>query len=131
MTVQQIYQLMNTVTGEVLGKTDLVKEDLSNVVDVGTEVFNASAVDNYVKALVNHIGKVVFVNRPYSGKIPSVLMDSWEFGSVLEKISCDTPEAEENESWDLVDGQEYKQDIFYKPTVSAKFFNSLIGKRDH
>lgn len=126
MTVQQIYQLMNTVTGEVLGKTDLVKEDLSNVVDVGTEVFNATAVDNYVKTLVNHIGKVIFVNRPYSGKIPSVLMDSWEFGSVLEKISCDTPEAEENESWDLVDGQEYKQDIFYKPTVSAKFFNSKV-----
>lgn len=126
MTVKQIYELMNTVTSEVLGKTGLVAEDLSNVVDVGTTVFNASAVDNYVKTLVNHIGKVVFVNRPYSGKIPSVLMDSWEFGSVLEKVSCDTPEAEENESWDLVDGQEYKQDIFYKPTVSAKFFNSKV-----
>lgn len=126
MTVKQIYELMNNVTGEVLGKTDLVAEDLSNVVDVGTELFNASAVDNYVKTLVNHIGKVVFVNRPYSGKIPSVLMDSWEFGSVLEKISCDTPEATENESWDLVDKQEYKQDIFYKPTVSAKFFNSKV-----
>lgn len=126
MTVTQIYELMNTVTGEVLGKTGLVAEDLSNVVDVGTEVFNATAVDNYVKTLVNHIGKVIFVNRPYSGKIPSVLMDSWEFGSVLEKISCDTPAAEENESWDLVDGKEYKQDIFYKPTVSAKFFNSKV-----
>ena len=126
MTVKQIYELMNTVTGEVLGKTDLVAEDLSNVVDVGTEVFNASAVDNYVKTLVNHIGKVVFVNRPYSGKIPSVLMDSWEFGSVLEKIACDTPKATENESWDLVEGQEYKQDIFYQPKVSAKFFNSKV-----
>lgn len=126
MTVQQIYELMNTVTGEVLGKTDLMAEDLSNVVDVGTAVFNAGAIDNYVKTLVNHIGKVVFVNRPYSGKIPSVLMDSWEFGSVLEKISCDTPEATENESWDLVDKQEYKQDIFYQPKVSAKFFNSKV-----
>ena len=126
MTVKQIYELMNTVTGEVLGKTGLVAEDLSNVVDVGTAVFNASAIDNYVKTLVNHIGKVVFVNRPYSGKIPSVLMDGWEFGSVLEKISCDTPEATENESWDLVDKQEYKQDIFYQPKVSAKFFNSKV-----
>ena len=126
MTVKQIYELMNTVTGEVLGKTDLMAEDLSNVVDVGKEVFSATDVDNYVKSLVNHIGKVVFVNRPYSGKIPSVLMDSWEFGSVLEKISCDTPAATENESWDLVNGQEYKQDIFYKPTVSAKFFNSKV-----
>lgn len=126
MTVKQIYELMNTVTGEILGKTDLMAEDLSNVVDVGTAVFNAGAIDNYVKTLVNHIGKVVFVNRPYSGKIPSVLMDSWEFGSVLEKISCDTPEATENESWDLVDKQEYKQDIFYQPKVSAKFFNSKV-----
>lgn len=126
MTVQQIYTLMNTVTGEVLGKSDLVAEDLSNVVAVGTELFSNTDVDNYVKSLVNHIGKVIFVNRPYSGKIPSVLMDSWEFGSVLEKVSCDTPEAEENESWDLVDGQEYKQDIFYKPTVSAKFYNSKV-----
>lgn len=126
MTVQQIYKLMNNVTSEVLGKTDLLAEDLSNVVDVGTELFNASAFDNYVKTLVNHIGKVVFVNRPYSGKIPSVLMDSWEFGSVLEKISCDTPAASENETWELTDGTEYKQDIFYQPKVSAKFFNSKV-----
>ena len=126
MTVKQIYELMNTVTGEVLGKDDLVAEDLSNVVAVGTELFSNTDVDNYVKSLVNHIGKVIFVNRPYSGKIPSVLMDSWEFGSVLEKISCDTPKAEENESWDLKDRQEYKQDIFYKPTVSAKFYNSKV-----
>lgn len=126
MEVKQIYSLMNTVTNEVLGKENLVQEDLSNVVDVGNEVFGNTAVDNYVKSLVNHIGKVIFVNRPYSGNVPSVLMDSWEFGSVLEKIQADIPAATENESWDLVDGQEYKQDIFYKPSVSAKFFNKRV-----
>lgn len=126
MKVEQIYSLMNTVTGEVLGKADIVKEDLSNVVDVGTEIFNQTSVDNYVKSLVNHIGKVIFVNRPYAGNAPSVLMDGWEFGSVLEKIQADIPEAVENESWDLVDKQEYKQDIFYKPSVSAKFFNKRV-----
>lgn len=117
---------MNSVSQEVLGKTDLVKEDLTGIVDMGTEVFNQNAIDNYVKSLVNHIGKVVFVNRPYSGKVPSVLMDAWEFGSVMEKISADIPQAEENESWKLTDGAEYKQDIFHKPTVTAKFFNSKV-----
>ena len=126
MKVEQIYSLMNTVTGEILGKGDIVKEDLSNVVDVGTEIFNQSSVDNYVKSLVNHIGKVIFVNRPYAGNAPSVLMDGWEFGSVLEKIQADIPEAVENESWNLTDKQEYKQDIFYKPSVSAKFFNKRV-----
>ena len=126
MEVKQIYSLINSISSEVLGKTDIVAEDLTGVVDLGTEIFNANAVDNYVKSLVNHIGKVVFVNRPYAGKVPSVLMDAWEFGSVLEKISADVPEAEENDTWNLTDGTEYSQDVFHKPTVTAKFFNSKV-----
>lgn len=126
MEVKQIFTLINSVSGEVLGKTDIVQEDLTGVVNLGTEVFNANAVDNYVKSLVNHIGKVVFVNRPYSGKVPSVLMDAWEFGSVLEKISADIPAATENDTWDLTDGETYSQDTFHKPTVTAKFFNSKV-----
>lgn len=126
MEIKQIYSLINSVSNEVLGKTDIVTEDLSGVVDMGTAVFNANAVDNYVKSLVNHIGKVVFVNRPYSGKIPSVLMDAWEFGSVLEKVTADIPTAEENDSWNLTDGTEYKQDVFHNPKVTAKFFNSKV-----
>lgn len=126
MEVKQIYELMNNVTNEILGKSDVMAEDLSNVVDVGNEIFGATEVDGYVKSLVNHIGKVIFVNRPYTGNIPSLIMDSWEFGSVLEKISADIPNATENESWELEHGKEYKQDIFYKPSVSAKFFNKMV-----
>lgn len=126
MEVKQIYTLINSVSKEVLGKTDIVQEDLTGVVDLGKEVFNQSAVDNYVKSLVNHIGKVIFVNRPYAGKVPSVLMDAWEFGSVLEKISADVPEAEENDTWELQDKKSYDQDVFHKPTVTAKFFNSKV-----
>lgn len=126
MEVKQIYTLINSVSQEVLGNSELVSEDLTGIVDLGNEVFNQNAVDNYVKSLVNHIGKVVFVNRPYAGKIPSVLMDAWEFGSVLEKISADLPEAEENKSWELEDGTDYSQDVFHKPKVTAKFFNSKV-----
>ena len=126
MQVKQIYQLMNTVTGEILGGSVIVNEDLSNIVDVGTAIFNASAVDNYVKSLVNHIGKVIFVNRPYSGNVPSVLMDGWEYGSVLEKINAELPNATENDSWDLIDGTSYDPNVFYKPTVEAKFFNTKV-----
>lgn len=126
MEVKQIFSIVNAVSSEVLGKTDIVKDDLTGIVDLGTEVFNQGAVDNYVKSLVNHIGKVVFVNRPYSGKVPSVLMDAWEFGSVMEKVSADIPAAEENDTWNLTDGREYKQDVFHKPVVTAKFFNSKV-----
>ena len=126
MEVAQVYSLVNTATHEVLGESAVVAEDLSNVVDIGTEIFNANAVDNYVRSLVNHIGKVIFVNRAYSGSVPSVLMDGWEYGSVLEKITAELPEATENESWELTDKTSYDPNIFYQPKVSAKFFNKKV-----
>ena len=126
MDVKQIYTLVNNATSEVLGKTDLVAEDLSNVVDVGTELMNANAVDRYVRSLVNHIGKVIFVDRPYSGNVPSVFMDAWEYGSILEKVTAEIPTASQNDEWELTDGETYSQDVFHKPEVSAKFFNSKV-----
>nr|DAG56591.1 MAG TPA: major capsid protein [Caudoviricetes sp.] len=126
MTVAQIYDIINPITKEILGETAVINEDLSNIVDIGKEIFDATDVDNYVKSLVNHIGRVIFVNRPYSGGAPSVLMDGWEYGSVLEKVSAELPEATENESWELTDGASYDPNIFYKPKVSAKFFNKRV-----
>ena len=121
--MNQVATFTNTVVQEVLGGTAVVQEDLTNVVDIGNEIFNADAFDAYVKTLINHIGKVVFVNRPYSGSAPSVLMDGWEYGSILEKISSEMPVATENPSWELTDGKSYDPNIFKQPKASAKFFN--------
>lgn len=127
MKVNQIYEIINSVTSEVLGESAIVvAEDLSNIVDVGKEILNGTDIDNYVKSLVDHIGRVIFVNRKYSGGAPSVLMDGWEFGSILEKITADLPEATENESWELENGASYDPNIFYQPKVSAKFFNNKV-----
>ena len=126
MKVTQLHTLINSVTQEILGTEAVVQEDLSNVVDIGKQVIDTDNVDSYVKKLVNHIGKVVFVNRLYAGGVPSVLMDSWEYGSVLEKVTAELPNATENDSWNLQDGTDYSPDVFYQPKVSAKFFNSQV-----
>ena len=126
MKVSQIYELMNAVTGEILGQSDLVKEDLSNVVDLGVQIFDATSVDNYVRSLVDKIGKTIFVSRVYAGGAPSVLRDGWEFGAVLEKISCDLPDAQENETWSLEDGESYDPNVFSAPKVSAKFYQKRV-----
>lgn len=123
MEMNQIYTLTNSITQEILGDTVVVNEDLSNIVDIGTAIFNANAFDAYVKSLINHIGKVIFVDRAYAGSAPSVLMDGWEYGSILEKISSEMPVAVENDSWNLVDGQSYDPNVFVQPKASAKFYN--------
>lgn len=126
MKITQIYELVNGAQKEVLGEESVLQEDLSNLVDLGESILNANKYDAYVKALVNRIGKTIFVTRVYSGRAPKVLMDGWEFGSVLQKVSGDLPEASENESWELEDGASYDQDIFYQPKVEAKFYNSKV-----
>ena len=126
MKVTQIHDLLNKVTTEVLGTENVVKEDLTNLVDVGTEIINADKVDNFVNKLVHHIGKVQFNNDKYTGKAKNVLMDSWEFGAILQKIDAELPQAVENDTWNLVNGQSYDPNIFYQPKVSSQFFDSKV-----
>ena len=126
MKVTQIKDLVNSSLKEVDGTSILLKEDLSNVVDVGKDILDKDDIDNFVKKLVDRVGKTVFNNRVYQGSAPSVLMDAWEYGSVVEKVDAELPKVEENDSWSLQDGKSYDQDIFYQPKVSAKFFNSKV-----
>ena len=127
MLVTQVYGILNTITSEMLGDSVVVNEDLSNVVDVGKAFENLeNGFDNYVRKLNDHIGRMVFVDRVYSGRAPSVMMSGWEFGSIMEKVRAAIPEASENESWELEDGASYDPNIFYKPSVSVKFFNKRV-----
>lgn len=127
MLVNQIYGIVNNLTKEYLGETAVVNEDLSNIVDIGSEVINLDNLDRYVRSLIDQIGKMIFVDRPYTGATPSLYMDGWEYGAILEKITYDNlPEAEENETWDLVNGKSYDPNIFTKPDVSAKFFSKKV-----
>ena len=126
MKVTQIHELLNTVTSEVLGTENIVKEDLTNLIDVGNEIIDADKVDNFVNKLVHHIGKVQFNNKTYAGKAKNVLMDSWEFGAILQKIDAELPEAVENDTWNLVNGDSYDPNIFYQPKVSSQFFDSKV-----
>ena len=123
MEVKQIYEIMNNITSELLGDTAVVAEDLSNIVEIGQQFESVVGLDNYVRKLPDHVGRVVFVNRKYGGRAPSVLMDGWEFGSILEKISARLPEAVENEDWTLQDGQSYDPNIFHAPDVLGSFWN--------
>ena len=127
MRVEQVYSIMNAVTQTTLGENEVLAEDLSNIVDIGNSIMNVVGIENYVRSLTDHIGKTIFVNRAYSGSVPSVLMDGWEFGSILEKVTYDDlPEATENESWKLENGKSYDVNVFTQPKASAKFFNKRV-----
>lgn len=124
MDITQVATLVNSVNDEIIGSSAILEEDLSNVVDVGKAVFDSTSYDAYVKALVDHIGKVIFVDRKYSGELASLYRSNWEYGAVLEKVYVtDLPVAVENDSYKLVNGNSYDPNVFTQPAVAAKFYN--------
>lgn len=127
MDIKQVATLMNGVTTEIIGEGAVVNEDLSNVVDIGKAIFDNTSYDHFVKTLVDHIGRVMFVDRKYNGNTLSLYRDAWEYGAVMEKVyGLKLPEATENETWELTDGASYDPNIFTKPEVAAKFFNKRV-----
>ena len=125
MEVSQVYEIVNEAAEQTLGRENPVQEDLGNLVDVGNEIFDNEQVDRWVRSLMNRIGRVQFVNRGYRSTAPSIMMDDWEFGSVMEKIRSEMPKATENESWNLVPGASYDPNVFYGSVARAKFFNKM------
>ena len=126
MQVKQIAPLVNSITQEMTGEIPLLTEDLSNTVDVGTAIFGLDY-DRFTRDLVDHIGRMIFVNRVYDKGMLPLLRDGWEYGSVLQKVHyVKLPEASENETWELNNGQSYDPNIFYGSDVASKFFTKRV-----
>lgn len=140
MKVKQISSMLNTVFGEILGDTALVNEDMSNLVSVGQVITSSTQFgdnfDNYAGAIVDKVGRTVFADRVYRAKDLGIWRDSWEYGSVLEKIRVDVGDYEDNCEWDLTKpgttGLDYNENLqahieelfrFVPASTQAKYFN--------
>lgn len=128
MKVTQLNEIVLSVYKQITGNTEVTTIDSTNIVDIGKQILDTTDVDNYVKTLTDKIGKTIFVNRKYQGNAVNVLMDKWEFGSVLQKIdvAIDDTSITTNDSWNLTKGNTYSQDKFYSPIVTAKLYNKKV-----
>lgn len=148
MKVNQIAEILNNSIKEVMGEVSVgaeveadenlstVREDLSNIVDVGRKITSATNFaenfDNWTKSIIDKVGKVVFADRKYKGVAPNIKKDSWQYGSILEKVRVDVSDFKNNPSW--ANKSNYAQlpqtfeDLFGAefPTVVATYYNSKI-----
>ena len=141
MRIKQLAEVLNgalSTTGiidQVTGEAVVAKEDLSDIVDVGKTVLDYTGAgnanfDSFMRNLIDQVGKIMFVDRTYTSQAPDILKDGWEYGSILQKVRCEVPEARDNATWDLFNypqsgGAAYPDPFeLSKPSAQAKFFNS-------
>lgn len=126
MKVTQIATILNEAQQEIIGEDAITTENLENVVDMGKQILEATDVDNYVRKLIDKVGRMIFVDRVYNSTAPDILTDSWEYGSAMQKVRCEMPDAVENDSWKLTNGQSYDPFVFTAPDVQSKFYDSKV-----
>ena len=100
----------------------IVKEDLSNVVDVGTAIYNSNWVDSFVKSMILQIGRWIFVNRAHRRWTPDITREGSEFGHVLAKTRTKRFLAKPNPTMHMNAGDTPNQFQFNPPTVKNKYF---------
>ena len=140
MRITQLKDILDGTTSttgiidQVTGEAPVAKEDLSNIVDIGKTVIKYTEetkdnFDRFMKNLIDQVGKIVIVNRTYTSQAPNILKDSWEYGSIMQKVRVNLPDVKENATWDLFNypksGEAYPDPFeLSKPDAYAKFYNS-------
>ena len=123
MDTTQIYGLLNDVTQQALGGTNITVVDGRSLVSLGTMVLSSSAnTEAFLNTLVQRIGRTIIAYREYRNKLGDMVMDDFEYGAIVQKISVMMPQAEEDPSWTLTDGQTIDHYKINKPEAKQKFF---------
>ena len=130
MQYKQIGEIVEDVFHDILGQEEItVAEDLSNIVEVGKVITGSvdfsDKLDNYVRSIIDRVGKVIFRDNKVAISHLPIYKDSWEYGSICEKIRVEAPPVQEIDyTFDLA---HYTGEDVFKPvlpTASAKFFNN-------
>ena len=123
MTTEQIYGLVNTVNAEAFGHSALVVTDTSSLISLGNTVLSSSTnTEAFLNTLAQRIGRTILRYREYRNKLGDMVLNDFEYGAILQKIKVHMPEAEQDDSYDLIDGNTVDHYTIAKPSVDQKLF---------
>lgn len=123
MTTEQIYTLVNEVNAEAFGSNALSVVDTSTLISLGNTVLSSSTnTEAFINTLAQRVGRTILRFRDYRNKLSDMVLNDFEYGAILQKIKVVMPQAEEDEMYDLVDGQAIDHYKVAKPNVDQKLF---------
>ena len=123
MDSNQIYALVNGAAQQATGKAALAANDTQSLVALGNSVLTSSSnTEAFLNVLCQRIGRTIFAFRAYRNKFGDMVLNDFEMGAILQKISFHLFEAEEDPSFELTDGQSVDMYEVSKPAVDQKLF---------
>lgn len=125
MAVKQIYDIVNSVNKQTMGVTDLTVVDEQSLISLGETVLTTNGLaDTWLNSLAQRIGRTIISFREYKSKYSDMVLDSMQWGNIVQKIKVSMPEATKDESYSLVEGQSVDMYKVANPEVKQTFFTS-------
>lgn len=125
MAVKQIYDIVNSVNKQTMGLADLTVVDEQGLISLGQTILTTSGLaDTWLNSLAQRIGRTIISFREYKSKYSDMVLDSMQWGNIVQKIKVSMPEATEDESYSLVNGESVDMYKVANPTVKQTFFTS-------
>lgn len=125
MAVKQIYDIVNSVNSQTMGLTNLTVVDEQGLISLGQTVLTTNGLaDTWLNSLAQRIGRTIISFREYKSKYSDMVLDSMQWGNIVQKIKVSMPEATEDESYNLVDGQSVDMYKVANPKVTQSFFTT-------
>ena len=130
MKFVDVVSVVQTAVAQAMGSDymakvgDLAKLDSYKLVELGKDVLDTGTVDTYTKSLLSQLGKMFIDSRKYEGEMPSIFIDSFEWGGYIERVGFDLAEIIADPKWNLTNNTDYSshEHKFYQPAVRAKIF---------
>ena len=123
METSQIYSIVNAVCEETMGESALVATDTASLVAMGNAILSSSTnTECFIDTLVQRIGRTMISYRPYKSKLGLMAVSDMTMGAIMQKIKVQMPEAVEDVTTQLIDGQSIDQYIVSKPRANQKLF---------
>lgn len=125
MQINQIYALINDINKQMWGSDAVDTHDLAGLISLG-EQFSGDLVgaDKFLGKLVDRIGKTVIRTLDLELDFPSLYMDSFEFGAMLQKITVNPMSAIATSEWKVgdVDFTPTFADVVKHDDIHVKYF---------
>lgn len=123
MDTNQIYSIVNDAAEQTLGESALQANDTASLVAMGDAILSSSTnTECFIDTLVQRIGKTIISYRPYKSQLGLLAVDDMTMGAIMQKIKVKMPEATEDVTTQLIDGQSIDQYIISKPKATQKLF---------
>lgn len=132
LTVKQIYTIVNDVASQAMGTTTLKVVDNGGLIALGNIVLGSNDTkNNFLNALTDRIGRTIVSFREYHSHFPDIERDSIEWGNILQKLKIAMPDAEEDQSYNLVQGGTVDQYKINKAKVNQLLFTTETPWQTH